>query len=52
MSTDVSEEHIASIFRVEKYAEEETRAKAGGKQSGAWNVCTNMFKIKSTIFWD
>jgi hypothetical protein len=31
--TDVSEEHIASIFRVEEYAEEETRVKAGGKQA-------------------
>jgi hypothetical protein len=33
MSTDVSEERIASIFTVEEYAEQETRVKAGGKQS-------------------
>jgi hypothetical protein len=33
VSTDVSEEHIASIFRVEEYAEEETDLKAGDKQS-------------------
>jgi hypothetical protein len=33
VSTDVSEEHITSIFRVEKYAEQETSVKAGGKQS-------------------
>jgi hypothetical protein len=32
VSTDVSEEHIASIFRVEEYAEQETSVKAGGKQ--------------------
>jgi hypothetical protein len=31
--TDVSEEHIASIFRVEKYAEEETSVNACGKQT-------------------
>jgi hypothetical protein len=28
MSTDVSEEHIAYIFRVEEYAKQETRARA------------------------
>jgi hypothetical protein len=33
MSTDVSEEHIASTFRVEEYAEQETSVKAGGKHS-------------------
>jgi hypothetical protein len=33
MSTDVSEEHIASIFRVEELAEQEICVKAGGKQS-------------------
>jgi hypothetical protein len=33
VSTDVSEEHIASIFRVEEEAEQETSVKAGGKQS-------------------
>jgi hypothetical protein len=31
--TDVSEEHIASIFRVEELAEQETSVKAGGKQN-------------------
>jgi hypothetical protein len=31
VSSDVSEEHIASIFRVEKEAEQETSMKAGGK---------------------
>jgi hypothetical protein len=35
MSTDVSEENIASIFRVEEYAKQETSVKAGGKQSSA-----------------
>jgi hypothetical protein len=33
MSTDVSEEHTASIFRIEEYPEQETKVKAGGKQS-------------------
>jgi hypothetical protein len=28
-STDVSEEHVASIFRIEEYAEQETSIKAG-----------------------
>jgi hypothetical protein len=32
MSTDVSEEHIAFIFRVEDEAEQETSIKGGGKQ--------------------
>jgi hypothetical protein len=32
MSTDVSEEHVASIFRVEECAEQEKSMKAGGKQ--------------------
>jgi hypothetical protein len=32
VSTDVSEEHITSIVRVEKQAEQETSVKAGGKQ--------------------
>jgi hypothetical protein len=32
VSTGVSEEHIASIFRVEEKAEQETSVKAGGKQ--------------------
>jgi hypothetical protein len=32
-STGISEEHIASIFRVEGYAEEETSVKADGKHS-------------------
>jgi hypothetical protein len=31
MSTDVSDEHVASIFRVEE-AKQETSMKAGGKQ--------------------
>jgi hypothetical protein len=35
VSTDVLEEHIASIFRVEEYAEQETSVKAGGEQSSA-----------------
>jgi hypothetical protein len=34
-STDVSEEHIASNFRVEEKAEEETSVKAGSKQAHA-----------------
>jgi hypothetical protein len=33
LSTDVTEENIASIFRVEEEAEQETSVKAGGKQS-------------------
>jgi hypothetical protein len=32
-STDVSEEYIASIFRVEEYVEQETSVRAGGRQS-------------------
>jgi hypothetical protein len=32
-ATDVSEEHIASIFRIEDKAEQETSEKTGGKQS-------------------
>jgi hypothetical protein len=31
--TDISEERVASIFRVEEYAMQETSVKAGGKQS-------------------
>jgi hypothetical protein len=34
-SADVSEENFASIFSFEEYAEQETRVKAGGKQSSA-----------------
>jgi hypothetical protein len=30
-SSDVSEEHVASIFRVEEYAKQESCVKAGGK---------------------
>jgi hypothetical protein len=33
MSTDVSVEHIASIFRVEELAEEDISVKASGKRS-------------------
>jgi hypothetical protein len=33
---DVSEEHIASIFRVEGKIEKETSVKAGGKQISRW----------------
>jgi hypothetical protein len=29
LRTDVSEEHVTSIFRVEEYAEQETRVTAG-----------------------
>jgi hypothetical protein len=32
-SSDVSEEHIAFIFRVEEEAEQQTSMKAGGRQS-------------------
>jgi hypothetical protein len=35
MSTDVSEEHIASIFRFDEYAVEETNVKAGAKLSAS-----------------
>jgi hypothetical protein len=31
VSADVSEEHIASIFRVKEQAKQETSVKAGGK---------------------
>jgi hypothetical protein len=40
-STNVFQEHIASIFRVEEKAEQETSMKAGGKQSSwfpAWLI--------------
>jgi hypothetical protein len=33
MSTSVSEEHTASVFRVNEQAEQETSVKAGGKES-------------------
>jgi hypothetical protein len=32
-SIDISDEHVASIFRVEEYTKQEICAKAGGKQS-------------------
>jgi hypothetical protein len=35
MSTNVSDEYIASIFRVKEQDEQETSVKAGGKQSSA-----------------
>jgi hypothetical protein len=41
VSTDVSEEHIASIFRVEKLAEQETSMKSGGKQSKTEAICSS-----------
>jgi hypothetical protein len=42
MSTDISEEHIAYIFRAEEQAEQETSVKAGGKQSSA--VLLDMYR--------
>jgi hypothetical protein len=42
-STDVSEEHIASIFRVEEYAEQETSVKVGGKQNSASGFLLGLF---------
>jgi hypothetical protein len=36
--TDVSEEHIAYIFRVEKISSEKTSVQAGGKQSSGFHV--------------
>jgi hypothetical protein len=37
---NVSEEHVASIFRVAEYAKHETSVKAGGKLSWflAWRI--------------
>jgi hypothetical protein len=37
------EEHIASIFRGEKYAKQGTSMKAGGKQAGKETVLTICF---------
>jgi hypothetical protein len=37
-SRDVSEEHIASIFRVEEQAQQETSVNAGGKQISACDL--------------
>jgi hypothetical protein len=36
--TDISEEHVASIFSVEEQATQETSVKAGGKQCSAWLI--------------
>jgi hypothetical protein len=33
MSTDISEEYIAPIFRVQEYAEQETSVKANGRHN-------------------
>jgi hypothetical protein len=44
MSTDVSEEHVASIFRVEEQAEQETSVKAGGKQRVFSSACSSTLK--------
>jgi hypothetical protein len=40
MSTDISEEHVASIFRAKELAKQETSLKVGGKQSWflAWII--------------
>jgi hypothetical protein len=32
-STDVSEQYVASILKIEEWAKQETSVKAGGKQS-------------------
>jgi hypothetical protein len=38
VSTNVSEEHTASIFRVEEEAKQETSLKTGGKQRAAFTL--------------
>jgi hypothetical protein len=40
MSTDILEEHVASIFRAKELAKQETSFKAGDKQSWllAWTI--------------
>jgi microcystin-dependent protein len=62
MSTDVSEEHIASIFKV-KEAQQETSMQAGGKQShenmepyiSVVSVCYHNIRIfksnANAVFW-
>jgi hypothetical protein len=43
VSTNVSEEHIASIFRAEEYAEQETSTKASGKHLACKSIVTNVY---------
>jgi hypothetical protein len=42
----VPEEYVASIFRKEEQAEEETSAKAGGKQSLTFNDDKALYPIR------
>jgi hypothetical protein len=63
-STGISEEHIASIFRVEEYAEQETSVKADGNQGWRqvppkrrfaalcprkYNSSTDMLSVKQSL---
>jgi hypothetical protein len=41
-----SEEHFASIFRVEELAEKETSVKAGGKQTQQYSVNSQLLQKK------
>jgi hypothetical protein len=47
VSTYVSEEYITSIFRVEKYAEEETSVKARGKNMEA--MCSSETSVENGL---
>jgi ribosomal protein L21 len=43
----VSEEYIASIFKIKEYAEQETSVKAGGKQSSVSEVdIASIFRVE------
>jgi hypothetical protein len=52
LSTEFSEEYIASIFRVEKQSEQETSVRAGGKQKYGNGLVKNNVEVKMTVFWD
>jgi hypothetical protein len=51
VSTDVSEEHIASIFRVEEVSQQEISLKAGGKES-RWLATCLLAGFLLTYFFD
>jgi hypothetical protein len=49
MSNDISEEHVASIFRVEEYAQEESSMKAGGNPSETEKLGCFGFRYKRVL---
>jgi hypothetical protein len=48
MLTNVSEEHITSIFRVKEYAKQETSVKEDGMQTLAYSLTLKMKVICSS----